>query len=122
MITNCHKNIMGTISFDGKFPSMRKAQDFIVYPMQDSGVEIRIQSENRFGRVNLDTGEAVISDSKANYANDVWLTVCILKGTSRRFQIEQEELMVLRQWIKSTGAVETGSSVMKLDNTGAIFL
>lgn len=113
---------MGTISFDGKFPSMRKAQDFIVYPMQDSGVEIRIQSENRFGRVNLDTGEAVISDSKANYANDVWLTVCILKGTSRRFQIEQEELMVLRQWIKSTGAVETGSSVMKLDNTGAIFL
>ena len=30
MISNIRKNIMGTVSFAGKFDGMRKAQDFIV--------------------------------------------------------------------------------------------
>lgn len=60
-ITNCHRNIMGTVSFDGRFPGMRKAEDFIVYPMHDSGVEILIQSDHRFGRINLDTGRGIVS-------------------------------------------------------------
>ena len=32
MISNIHKNCMGTVSFDAKFAGMRKPQDFIVYP------------------------------------------------------------------------------------------
>jgi hypothetical protein len=35
---------MGTLSFDGQFGKMRKAEDWIVYPMQDSTETIRIQN------------------------------------------------------------------------------
>ena len=34
-ISRLRKNIMGTLSFDLKVGSMRKAQDFIVYPMSE---------------------------------------------------------------------------------------
>lgn len=122
MIKNCHKNIMGTISFDGKFPGMRKEQDFIVYPMQDSGVEITIQSDHRFGKINLNTGESIISANRAQYANSVWLAICIATKKSISFVLSAEDCQTLRQWVKSSGGVEVGSGGVVCDNTGAIAL
>ena len=121
-ITNCKKNIMGTISFDGKFQGMRKPQDFIVYPMQDSGTEIRIQSEHRFGRMDLETGKGIMSANRAQYANSQWLSYCQATKTSIEFTLEHEELQVLRQWIKSTGGVLVGQSFVKCENIGALAL
>lgn len=122
MITNCHKNIMGTVSFDGRFPGMNKAQDFIVYPMQDSGEIITIQSDHRFGRLDLATGKGLLSAHRAQYANGVWLAMCVLAGNARPFELPVEEVQTLRQWIKSTGGIEVGNSIVKCDNTGALAL
>jgi hypothetical protein len=121
-IANCHKNSMGTVSFDGRFPGMNKPQDFIVYPMQDSGEEIRIQSDHRFGSIDLATGEGVLSANRADYANSVWLHLCMIRGTAKVFKLEAEELQTLRQWVKSTGGLLVGSSIVKCDNTGAMAL
>lgn len=44
--SNYRRNIMGTVSFDGIAPGMRKPQDFIVCPMQDSGEQISIQMKH----------------------------------------------------------------------------
>lgn len=112
---------MGTVQFDGKFPSMRKAQDFIVYPMQDSGMTISIQSEHRFGQINLDTGKGVVSANRAQYANGLWLQLCQAAKTAIEFELSAEDLQNLRQWIKSTGGIEVGG-VVKCDNTGAMAL
>lgn len=122
MITNCHRNIMGTVSFDGKFEGMRKPEDFIVYPLHDSGTEIRIQSGHRFGEINLDTGAAVLSERRAQYANSVWLMLCVMRGTAKRFVLAEEDRAVLRQWVKSTGGLLVGNAVCKTDNTGALAL
>lgn len=121
-ITNCRKNTMGTASFDGLFPSMRKAEDFIVYPMQDSGTEIRIQSDHRYGRIDLDSGKGILSARRAQYANGTWLLLCQMHRTAVAFELSTEERETLRQWIKSTGGLLVGSSILKCDNTGALAL
>ena len=123
MITNCRRNIMGTIDFDGKFPSMRKASDFIVYPMHESGTEIRIQSDNCFGQIDLETGAAILSaNSGSAHAGSTWLTLCAIRGTLARFTLAEEDRAMLRQWVKSTGGTLVGSSFVKTDNTGAFAL
>lgn len=121
-ISRAHKNIMGTVSFDGKFGSMRKAEDFIVYPMHDSGTEIRIQSSHRFGRIDLDTGKGIISARRAQYANAVWLQLCQIHGKAEAIKLAEEDRQTLRQWIKSTGGLLVGSSFVKTENTGALAL
>ena len=125
MIANCHRNCMGTISFDGKFAGMRKPQDFIVYPMQDSTEEILIQSDHRFGRVDLATGRAVLSANRAQYANGMFLTLCMMNGTATAFVLAVEDVQTLRQWIKSSGGVLVGgnnAARIYCDNTGAMAL
>lgn len=121
-ITNCKKNIMGTVSFDGRFPGMNKPQDFIVYPIQDSTEEIRVQSGHRFGRIDLGTGKGVMSANRADYANSVWLQLCEIRGTAKAFTLAAEDLQTLRQWVKSTGGLLVGSSMILSDNTGAMAL
>lgn len=121
-ITNCKRNIMGTVSFDGQFPGMNKPQDFIVYPMQDSGEEIRIQSDHRFGSINLATGEGIISANRAQYANGMWLQLCQIRGTAKTFTLSAEDTQTLRQWVKSTGGVLVGSAGVLSDNVGAMAL
>lgn len=122
MISNCTKNIMGTVSFDGKFAGMRKAQDFIVYPMQDSGEVITIQGDHRFGKIDLATGRGVLSAHRDCYANGVWLAVCMQVGSAVPVELPAEDVQTLRQWIKSTGGLLVGSSIVKSDNTGAMAL
>ena len=125
MITNCKRNSLGTLDFTAKLGKMRKADEFIVYPMQDSTTEIRIQSDHRFGRVDLDTGEGILSASRAQYANGTWLTCCMIRGTAERFTLDVEDREQLRQWVKSTGGVLVGGNNalrVHCDNTGALAL
>jgi hypothetical protein len=121
-ISGCRRNIMGTVTFDGKCAGMRKPQDFIVYPMQDSGPNITIQSDHRFGQIDLDTGKGVLSANRAQYANAPWLGLCVINGTAIDVELATEERETLRQWIKSTGGVLVGRSIVKCDNTGALAL
>ncbi len=122
MITNCNRNILGTVSFDGRFAGMRKPQDFIVYPMEDSGPLIRIQSNNRMGQINLDTGNLVLSPAAKCHAGFLWLQLSVARKTATRETLPAEELQTLRQWIKSTGGLLVGQSFVKCDNTGAMAL
>jgi hypothetical protein len=121
-ITNCHKNVLGTVSFDGRFAKMRKAQDFIVYPMHDSSSRIKIQSDNRMGQLDLDTGELVLSAPASGHAGFLWLQLSVMRKTATRETIAAEDLQTLRQWVKSTGGLLVGESFVKTDNTGAMAL
>lgn len=121
MITNCKRNCMSTVSFDGKFPGMKKPQDFIVYPMQDSGEIITIQSGHRFGTIDLSTGNGIVSTNKSQYANRIWLAACRAMRIAVEIQLCAEDLQTLRGWIKSTGGTEVGTCVIS-DNTGVMAL
>jgi len=122
-IANCKKNIMGTVSFTGKFPKMRKAQDFIVYPIQDApnpeNVTIKVQSDTRIGLINLFSGACEMSQPHQGGAYFIHLAT----DKKEHFMINREECMMLKGWIKSKGGVEVGNNgVMYCDNTGAISL
>jgi hypothetical protein len=123
MISNFHKNCMGTMSFDGKFPGMRKAQDFIVYPIKAGEVpkEIEIQSDTRFGAVELATGKVFMSKPHANGANG-WHLALEGRGLSL-CTLPAEELLLLKGHIMGTASAEAGkkeNGIMQCDNSGAI--
>lgn len=117
-VTNIRKNIMGTISFDGRFEQMRKAQDFIVYPLADSGTVITVQSDTRFGRIDLFNGLVTMSQPHAGGAYSHHL----LMDKPVYSMIAAEECQLLRDCVKRTGGLQVGSSIVKSDNTGAMAL
>jgi hypothetical protein len=121
IITNIHKNIMGTNSFDMKLPNMRKPQDFIVYPIskKQDWEEINIQSENRFGRLNLLTGKGVMSTPKG-YANSMHLMWDEARKQAVEFEVTAEDLELLKEKIKGTASAMAGTNgVIYSDNSGA---
>lgn len=54
---------VGAIRFDAIFKGMRKAQNFVVYPVKAGDTTIKIQSKTRIGLINLETGVCTISAS-----------------------------------------------------------
>jgi|14_taG_2_1085336.scaffolds.fasta_scaffold04595_7 hypothetical protein len=53
---------------DLKLGSMRKAQDFIVYPAsRDEGSKVLIQSDKRIAQIDIETGEGMLSSGKAGH-------------------------------------------------------
>ena len=115
-ISNIRKNIMGTVSFDGQTAGMRKAQDFIVYPMQDSGTIIKVQSSTRIGTIDLADGSVKMSKPHAGGAYFVHLMI----DKPSVEMMAAEDCMTLKGWVKSTGGLEVGSRCVLSDNTGAI--
>ena len=121
MISNIHKNNMGTISFDAKFAGMRKPQDFIVYPMKAGDETQRpvIQSDTRIGTVCLQTGNVRMSRPHTGGANFMHMSM----ERALIDKIPQEDLFSLKAHIMSTahgaaGKAENG--IVQTDNSGAL--
>lgn len=117
MITNIKKNCMGTVSFDGKFLGMRKAQDFIVYPIKEmEGSKITIQSDTRIGHLCMDTGAITLAGPHASGAYFHHLPFAERKG-----QASSEELLLLKAAIMATASGKAGTNgIVYTDNSGAI--
>lgn len=123
MIENIHKNLMGTTSFDGKFGRMRKAQDFVVYPLQkgDSVKVIHVQSKNRWAEINLETNVLTLSASHS-HANSFALSLDIVKGKAEKVTMTKEELNPLLDHIRGTASPMAGGNnclSMYCDNSQA---
>jgi len=117
-IDTVRRNIMGTASFNGKFAGMRKAQDFIIYPLKsgDNNDSILIQSDTRIGRVNMKNGVVSLSKAHASGAYQPHLSEAVPVGT-----LTGEELLQLKSGIMATASGRAGSSgMMFTDNSGAI--
>ena len=121
MISNFRKNCMGTVSFDAKFAGMRKAQDFIVYPMKQGDDALRpvIQSDTRIGIIDLETGSVWMSKPHANGANFVHLSM----ERALIDKLSPEDVFNLKANIFATahgaaGKAENG--FIQTDNSGAL--
>lgn len=111
------RNIMGTTDIEMRISGMRKAQDFIVYPIgaDDAGNVITIQSETRIGQINLVKGVGVMSQSHSNGAYFMHLQMDKLTP----FTISESDLENIKSHIFKTAGANVGSSVVKSDNSGA---
>lgn len=120
MITNIHKNRMGTVSFDGKFLGMRKPQEFVVYPIKagDDAKRLLVQSDTRIGYIYLDSGNVDMSKPHVNGAYGIHLHEITRVG-----KLTQEDLFHLKAYVFSTangaaGKAENG--FIQTDNSGAL--
>jgi hypothetical protein len=120
MISNITKNRMGTVSFDAKFPGMRKVQDFIVYPIKEGDIpgRILVQSDTRIGYIYFASGNVAMSRSHRGgaYATHLWecTTLC---------QLSAEDLFNLKAHVFASahgaaGKAENG--IVQCDNSGAL--
>jgi hypothetical protein len=115
MISNIHRNIMGTISFDAKFNGMRKAQDFIVYPMKENATEAVIQSDTRIGR---DRSGKRRRSAVETAQRGCW--VCAADaGVCARWQLSQDDLNNLKASIRDTAGARVGTHGVVSDNSAA---
>ena len=121
MFNNIRKNIMGTTSFDAKFGRMRKAQSFIVYPINNETEIIRVQSDKRWAEINLTTNTIMLS-SNHNYANSMALMIDIAKGKSERITFIDTDIKPLLDAIRKTASPMAGGNnclSMYCDNSKA---
>ena len=118
-ITNYHKNIMGTLSFDLKVKGMRKPQDFIVYPIREKTDTISIQSDKKFGEINILTGKGILSKSGSAMYH---LSLDKARSNVNEFQLSKGEVQELKTQIKSTTGKSVGGSFVKSDNSAADLL
>lgn len=82
---------------DFKFKGMRKPQSFIFYPCQPNDTSILIQSGQRIGRVNLETGKIYLSKgrSSGSYGHDL----CEARG-AKYIDLTSEDLALIKEGIK----------------------
>ena len=114
MITNIHKNIMGTTSFYGKFSGMRKEQEFIVYPINSEKTSIMIQSDTRFGYIEISTGVCTLSASHANGTNSQRFHFDYYSDKCKVDTIPQEEFNNLLNFIRGTSNPMAGNNGMNV--------
>jgi hypothetical protein len=116
-ISDFKTNLMGTASFMLQLPNMRKPQEFIVYPIQESDNPIiTIQSDTRIGKIDLSSGRGLMSESHASGAYFVHFQM----DKKTPFQLNDMQLSELKLKIKSTGGKEVGSRGIVSDNSGAL--
>jgi hypothetical protein len=113
MLSNFHKNVLGTLSFDAKFPTMRKSQDFITYAIKDPS-RVMIQSDTRIGTIDLNTGWVSLSRPHPNGAYTVHLA-----ESQRTVLLSTRELEELKAQIRATSGACVGESFVKVDNSMA---
>lgn len=115
-IISTRKNIMGTLSIEAKFNGMRKAQEFIVYPVRadEAPDDIKIQSDTRIGRIDLNTGVVTMSPPRSGGSYNVHLMFATAIDT-----LDREELAGLKFRLIQTASPMAGDNgVMYTDNSG----
>jgi hypothetical protein len=112
------KNIMGTVSFEMKTASMRKFQDFIVYPKHEGDTDNRIiiQSDKRIGRFDTVKNSGTLSKSYPNGAYFVHLNF----GEMEPLTLQGNDLKSLKLAIIDGVGASVGSSFVTTDNSAAI--
>ena len=121
-IINAKKNCLGTMSFTLKMGKMKKAEEFVTYPIQkgDNGEKVYLQSHHRWAELNTKTGEIELSARRAQYANSMWLLLCKINGTAETDSATEEQLGEMLSAIRGTASPNAGSNgIMYCDNSNA---
>lgn len=119
-ISRLRKNIMGTLSLDLKVGSMRKSQDFIVYPMSELEDKIKIQSDKKFGIISLEDGRGILSKGSGNTFMHLRRDMAMRNVIT--FKLTPSQLEELKNEIRKTGGSKVGNSIVFSDNSGASLL
>lgn len=117
MIRNLHRNVMGTVSFHGKFDGMRKEQDFCVYPLASGKFEgrLKIQSDTRIGFIDVANGDVTLSKPHSGGAYFHHLALA-----TKVDRLESDELLLLKGHVMDSAGGSVGTKGITTDNAGAL--
>lgn len=113
---NFRKNSVGTLAFDFQIQGMKKAQEFITYPLSSGNQSLTIQSDTRIGKIDLESGKGAMSKSHSGGAFFVHLVM----DTLTRFELSATELQELKSNLKLTSA--KGMAILEIENEGILDL
>jgi hypothetical protein len=95
---------------------MRKAQDFIVYPMKEATTRATIQSDTRIGQIDLETGKVMLSPARKGGSYFVHLAFAAQAG-----KLDAEQLLMFKAEIMGTASGMAGTNrIVYTDNSGAL--
>jgi hypothetical protein len=116
-LSTIRRNIMGTTSMVMKIKGMKKPQDFIVYPISadQAGKPITIQSDTRFGFLDLSSGRGLMSQSHPNGAYSYHFTA----DKKVPFKLSETDLQRIKEHISGTAGSSVGNMGISSDNSGA---
>jgi len=97
-VSNFRRDSLG-VSFDGKFGTMRKAEDWVIYPTKADDKTFDIQSDKRWATIDKDTGEMWLS-APHSFANNYVLAMDKRSGKAQHITLEPE---VLKQFLDAIG-------------------
>lgn len=123
-ILGMKKNCLGTMDFTLRMGKMKKAEEFVTYPVQkdDNGDKVWLQSHHRWAELNTRTGEIELSARRAQYANSMWLMLCKINGTAESDKATKEQLEQICSAIRGTASPNAGGNnilSMYCDNSNA---
>lgn len=121
-ILGSKRNCLGTMSFTLKLGKMKKAEEFCTYPVQrgDNGDKVYLQSHHRWAELNTRTGEIELSARRAQYANQMWLILCKVRGTDETDKATDGQLARMLSEIRGTANPMAGSNgIIYCDNSNA---
>lgn len=123
-IIGMKKNCLGTMSFTLKLGKMKKAEEFTTYPIQsdDDGKYIHLQSDHRWAALETNSGKIVVSARRAQYANYIWLRMCMANGTAETDLATAEQLETMLNAVRSTAnPMAGGNNALRVfcDNSNA---
>lgn len=117
------KNCMGTMSFMLRLGKMKKAEEFITYPVQkdDDGHVVFLQSGHRWANLLTKTGDIEVSARRAQYATSIWFAVCKARGTTETDRATPEQLETILSAIRGTASPKAGDNAIHMycDNSNA---
>lgn len=115
-ILDTRKNIIGTLSITCRFNGMRKAQEFIIYPIKkdQSADQIMIQSDTRIGKIDLSSGNVLMSPPRQGGSYGVHLAFAKVID-----KLTDDDLVNLKLSLFQTKGDKVGSSNVFTDNSGA---
>ena len=110
-IISSERNCLGTMSFCLKLGNMRKAEEFVTYPLQagDSGETLCLQSHTRWAELNTKTGAVIVSD-RHSFANYISLAIDKAKGTAKTDQATPEQLSRILEKVRGTASPNAGGN------------
>ena len=92
-VSNFSRNSLG-VSFDGKFGTMRKPADWVIYPTKPEDKTFDIQCDNRWATIEKETGKMLLS-APHNFANSWVLANDVRTGKAQRITLEPDVLKQL---------------------------
>ena len=115
------------MDFTLKLGKMKKAEEFITYPVQkdNNGAVLWLQSHHRWAELNTRTGEVHLSARRAQYANSMWLLVCKMNGTDEHDAATPEQLTAILDAVRGTASPNAGGNnclAMYCDNSNAVLV